>query len=189
MTTWRRFLDGIRTRTQSLAPGEALFRAGDKTRAIFHMERGDLRLCRGAVTLHQPRPGDLFAEEGLFAPAYSCDAIALRPSVVEVFPKGAVLLHLSAHPQINLSFSAYLTGQVQVLRGRLELMRLTGAGERVMAYLTRLGAAEDVIRLDRPLIAVAEEIGLTHEALYRTLARLQRDGRLLRPGRGLFRLL
>ncbi len=181
----RRFLGGIRTRSQKLDSGEALFRAGDEARAIFHLERGVLRLG----SFQRAQAGELVAEDALFLPAYPCDAVALSPSRIEIFPKAAVLLHLSAHPQINMAFSAYLAGQVRALRGRLDLMRLNRAPDRVVAYLTQLGADKDTIRLDRPLVAVAEEIGLTHEALYRALARLQRDNRLIRPGRGLFRLL
>lgn len=185
---WRRFLDGIRTQTLRLDEGEALFRAGNEAGAIFHLRRGYLRLSRGGVIVHRPPPGALFAEDCLFLAAYPYDAIAERACDIEVFPKVAVLLHLSAHPQINLSFSAYLAAQVHGLRQRLEITRLKSATERVVAYLTLRGAANDVITLDRPLVAVAGEIGLTHEALYRGLAALTRDGRLERPDRHSFRL-
>ena len=182
---WRRFLGGIPTRSQSLDTDEVLFRAGDAARTIFHVERGCLRLG----SFQRARRGELVGEYALFLPAYPCDAVALAPSRVEIFPKALVLLHLSAHPQIALAFSAYLAGQVGALRGRLELLGLKSADRRVVAYLTRLGADRDTIRLERPLVTVAEEIGLTHEALYRALATLVKDGRLIRPGRRLFRLV
>ncbi len=191
---WKHLLAGIRTRGVSLGRGETLFRAGDEARAIYRVERGCLRLMRHgidgeAITLHRAEPGSLFAEASLFSAVYHCDAVAEAPSRVEIFPKAAVLLHLSAHPTINLAFSAYLARQLQALRGRLEITRLKSARERVVAWLTQLGAADGTIRLGRPLLAAAAEIGLTHEALYRALAQLVREDRLERPGRRLFRLV
>ena len=187
-------LEAIQSRSTRLDEGETLFHTGDEARAIFLVEQGCLRLIHHGVpgetiTVHRAKEGSLFAETALFSSNYPCDAIAERPSLIRVFPKAAVLLHLSAHPHINLLFSAYLARQVQTLRGRLEQTRLKSARERVVAFLTQMGAAEAAIRLDRPLTVVADEIGLTHEALYRTLARLQRDNRLVRPERGLFRLI
>lgn len=185
---WQNFLDGIQTRFQTLEPDEVLFRAADEVRAIFHLKEGRMRLCRGVTVLHRVQAGALFAEESLFSPVYASDAVAETPCTVEAFPRALVMLHLAAHPQISLAFSAYLTRQVQTQHDQLEILRLKSAVERVEAYLTRKGAAGALIRLDQPLVAVADEIGLTHEALYRALAALTREGRLIRPGRGLFRL-
>ncbi|RAU23699.1 Crp/Fnr family transcriptional regulator [Paramagnetospirillum kuznetsovii] len=186
---WHHLFKGIRTRSVSLAAGETLFAVGEEARSLFHVERGRILVSRHGVTLHRAEAGELLAEASLFAPVFDCDAVADIPSRVEIFPKAAVLLHLSAHPQINLAFSAALARQVQALRGRLEITRLKSARERVVVWLIQGGAMDSTIRLDRPLLAVAAELGLTHEALYRTLARLVADGRLERPGQGLFRLV
>lgn len=186
---WKRLLAGIATRSVNLAEGEMLFRAGDDALSLFHLERGSVRLSRHGITLHHVEPGSLFAESGLFAAAHDCDCVAECSSVVEIFPKSAVLLHLSAHPTINLAFSAYLARQVRMVRGLLEVLRLKSARERVLAYLTVKGAVENEIRLTQPLTAIAAKIGLTHEALYRTLAVLKKEGVLIRRDRRLFRLI
>jgi CRP-like cAMP-binding protein len=194
MDDWSRLLGGIRPTHRSLAKGEILFRAADPSLALHHLVRGRIRVTRPiaageSVTVHAAGAGTLFAETALFSPHYRCDAIADRASEVRLYPKAAVLLHLSAHPDINLAFSAHLARQLQHLRGRVEVLRLKGAGERVLAHLAQLGAAEDAVTLDQPLTRLAGELGLTHEALYRTLARLQAGGRLARPGKRSFRLL
>ncbi len=193
MDDWGKVLGGIRATTRGLEAGEALFRQGDEARAVFCVEHGRLRLTRqgadgSAVSLHVARAGSLFAEDSLFAAHYHCDATAETDARVRVYPKAAVLLFLRAHPDLNLAFSAYLARQVQRLRGRQEIMRLPGARDRVVAWLTQLGAADGTVALDGPLSAAAGEIGLTHEALYRTLAALVREGRLERPDRRIFRL-
>lgn len=194
MEEWLSLLAGIRATRRTLAPGQALFRAGDPADAIFHVATGCLRMVRHAangtvVTLHVAEAGSLFAEAALFSETYHCDALAEQASEVRVYPKRAILMHIKAHPDLNLAFSAYLARQLQRLRGRLELVRLKTARERVLAFLAQAGSAEGPVTLDRPLTMVAAEIGLTHEALYRTLARLERDGVLKRDGRRVFTLL
>lgn len=184
---WLILLKGVRSSRRILAAGEALFRAGDPAQALFHVEQGCIRLMRhgpdgSAITLHVAEAGQPFAEASLFSDVYHCDAIAETGAQVLAFPKTAVLLLLKAHPDLNLAFTAYLARQLQRLRGRFELVRLKGARERVLAYLTQAGAAEGMVTLDRPLTVVASEIGLTREALYRTLTKLEKDGHVRRGG-------
>lgn len=190
---WFTILAAVRPGRRKLAAGEALFRAGDPAQAIYQVEQGCVRLVRFAAdgtpaTLHVARSG-LFAEAALFAERYHCDALAEEPSTLAVYPKHALLLHLKAHPELMLAFTAYLARQLQQLRGRLELVRLKTARERVLAFLAQAGAGPDgVVAVDRPLTLVASEIGLTHEALYRSLATLQREGVIERLDKRRFRL-
>lgn len=191
---WLKVLAGVRATRRALRPGEALFHAGDRADAIFEIVSGSVRLVRhsgdgGTVTLHRAQRGSLFAEAALFSEAYHCDAVADEAAQVAIYPKRALLLHLRAHPDLMLALTAYLARQLQALRGRLELVRLKTARERVLAFLAQLGPDGDgVVAVDRPLTVVASEIGLTHEALYRTLARLQRTGEVERVGKRSFRL-
>jgi len=188
MDDWGKVLGGVPTAIRNLEAGEALFGRGEEARAVFQVEHGRIRLSRHGVTLHMARSGSLFAEAALFASHYHCDAVAETDARVRVYPKAALLLFLRAHPDLNLAFSAYLAREVQRLRGRQEIMRLPGARDRVVAWLTQLGAADGTVTLDHPLSVAAGEIGLTHEALYRTLAALVKEGRLERPDKRVFRL-
>ncbi|OAN50348.1 protein kinase [Paramagnetospirillum marisnigri] len=186
---WKPLLAGITSQHLDLAAGKRLFKAGAEARSLFHVEQGSITLSRHGVVLHRVEAGALVAETSLFAPRYDCDAVAESDCHLEEFPKAAVLLHLSAHPQIALAFTAFLARQARLARGLLEVIRLKGARERTMAYLTVKGAADAVITLDRPLMEVASRIGLTHEAFYRTLKVLETEGRLARPGKRSFRLI
>lgn len=188
MDDWSKILGNAGGGTRSLMADQALFRDGDEARAVFLVEQGRIRLSRHGTTLHVARAGSLFAEAALFASHYPCDAVAETAARVRVFPKAALLLYLRAHPDLNLAFSAYLAREVQRLRGRQEVMRLPGARDRVVAWLTQLGAVEESVTLDRPISVAAQEIGLTHEALYRTLAALVAEGKLERPDKRVFRL-
>lgn len=174
---------------RTLAAGEVLFAAGDAATALFHVEQGGIRLTRLGVPLHHAEPGSAFAEWALFTENCPCDAVAVTPSAVLAFAKTPVLLLLKAHPDLNLAFSAVLARQLHRMRGRLELVRQKGARERVLGYLVRAGAAEQEITLRQTLTEVARDIGLTREALYRTLAKLEGEGMLMRDGTRTFRLV
>lgn len=174
---------------RTLAAGEALFQAGDPAAALFHVEQGSIRLSRMGVPLHIAEAGTAFAEWALFTDRCPCDAVAQSESVVLAFAKTPVLLLLKAHPDLNLAFSAVLARQLHRMRGRLELVRQKGARERVLGYLVRAGAADHAVTLPRTLTEVARDIGITREALYRTLAKLETEGVLVRDGTRTFRLV
>jgi len=173
---------------RSLAAGEALFRAGDRVRAVFVVVEGSVRLVRvsragSEVTLHRARAGESFAEPALFSEHYHCDAVAETESEVLEYGKSEILARLASEPQRMMDLLRHLGGQVQSLRSRAEMLALHSATDRLMAFL-RLHAASDadVVQLDSTWKQVASEIGLTHEALYRALARLEQSGAIARQG-------
>lgn len=174
-----------------LWPGEALFRQGDPAEAVYGVEAGRLRLVRhtaegSAVTVAVARAGEALAEASLFAEVYHCEAVADAPSTVAVFPQRDLRAALRADPDLAVQLLALLARQVQALRARLELRNVRSAGERVRAYL-ELVASEALAAAPagRPLKDLAAELGLTPEAFYRTLARLEREGTIVRAGRDL----
>ena len=170
---------GVRRR---LGAGEMLFAAGDPVRSLFVVASGRLRLLRhtvhgAALTLYVARAGEALAEASLFARAYHCDAVADVPSTVSAYPKRALLEALRENPGAALGFTGQLAQQVQALRGRIELLNIKSARDRVLAYLhSRLDASVTRVELDRTWKAIAGDIGLTHEAVYRALAELEREG-------------
>ena len=172
--------------TQCLAPGTALFRQSDRATAIFFLHMGAVEMIRHTeagqkVTLFRARPGDALAEPALFSEVYHCDAAACEASQVTRIDRGAVLELLETDPAFALALVRRLSGQVQGYRRRLELMAIRSAPERVLA-----GLADG--RLTGSVVDFAADLGLTHEAVYRALAALTRDGRVEHPARGVYRL-
>ena len=165
---------------------ELLFQQGDRTAAIYKVESGRLRLIRRTVDdhlviLHTARRGEFFAEASLFAETYHCDAVAAAPSRVRVYPKTTVMAALRADPDLAQAFMARLAVQLQELRALMELRNIRSARERVLQYL-RWRAIEQgrSIEVEGQLQDIAAEIGITREALYRTLAALEAKGQLSR---------
>jgi CRP-like cAMP-binding protein len=135
------------------------------------------------VVLFTAVQGDLLAEAALFAEVYLCDAVAVTEATVRVLPKTILLSLLDRDPTAARKFTALLAHEVILLRTRLEVLNIRSASERVMRHLT-LAATPDhhTIKLTGTLKELAGELGLTHEALYRTLADLEAQGLIEREG-------
>jgi len=181
-------LDEKTLERRSLARDEVLFRQGEKVTAIYFIETGRLRLERqtfdGRSLIVGTTPGgEFFVEAALFADIFHCDAVATEPSRVRVYPKATVLNALRTDPASAMSFLARVSHQVIELRQHIELMKVRSAKERVTLYLD-LNAGPDgrTVNLRGQLQDIASELGLTREALYRTLSSLERSGAIGRAG-------
>lgn len=181
-------LDQDSLERRSLARNELLFRQGDKVTAIYFIEAGRLRLERRTVDgrllfLGTTPAGEFFVEAALFSEVFHCDAVAAEPSRVRVYPKAMVLNALRTDPESAMSFLADVAHQVIELRQRLELMKVRSAKDRLMLYLdANVGPDGRTVRLRGQLQDIASDLGLTREALYRTLAGLERTGAIERAG-------
>jgi CRP-like cAMP-binding protein len=171
---------------RKLKSGETLFRLGDKTAGLCEVLAGRMRLARvdrsgHEIVLHVAGPGETIAEASLFSPQYHCDAIASTNATVRVYPKREVLAAFERDPKAAKAFSAALARQVMNLRTRIEQRNIRSARERIRHYLVlSAGADGRTVELRRTLKDIAAELGLTHEALYRTLAALERSGEIRR---------
>ena len=136
------------------------------------------------MVMHVARPGETFAEAALFVDAYHCDAIAQVTSSVSVIRKRDLLRDMRRDPTEVLELARVLAGQVRDLRARLEIRNIRAADERLLAWL-RLKARGNpsCVELDCTWTHVAEEVGLTREAIYRALSAMRRTGRITTEGR------
>lgn len=174
--------------TRTLKRTETLFRSGQSTVGLYEVVSGTVRLVRldssGRQTvLHSADAGSTLAEASLFSPTYHCDAIAATAAIVRLYPKAAILEALRSSPEAARAFMAGLAHQVMDLRTKLQRRNMRSARDRVRHFLA-LNAASDGVTVLLPgnLKDLATELGLTHEALYRTLARITAAGEIKRSG-------
>ncbi len=171
---------------RKLRAGEALFRLGDKSAGFYEVLAGRVRMARvdragHEVVLHIAGPGETLAEASLFSPSYHCDAVASTDALVRLYPKSVVLAAFDKEPKAAQAFTATLARQVMNLRTRIEQRNIRSAHERVRHFLAVSAEADGrTVRLGGTLKDLAAELGLTHEALYRTLAALERAGEIRR---------
>lgn len=173
---------------RKLKAGEALFRLGDKATGFYEVVSGRVRLVRvdrvGRETvLHIAGPAETLAEASLFSGQYHCDAVASSDATVRVYPKRQVVSVFEKDPKALKTFTAMLAHQVMSLRTRLQQRNIRSARERVRQFLAlNIGPDGRSVELHGTLKDLAAEIGLTHEALYRALAALERAGEIKRAG-------
>ncbi len=166
--------------------GRWVFRKGSAVQAVFLVLDGEVRLSRFAkdgseITLQRASRGEFFAEAALNAPRYNCNARASQSSAVLAFPAETIRELLEKDPGFARQWVALLARQLHGARARLERLALKSAAERVLHYLHIEGKGPRCeVALAGSVKDLAKELGLTHESLYRTLARLEQDGVIVR---------
>lgn len=172
--------------TRVLRRGETLFRVGDPAMGLVLVRSGSLELRRlseaGArVLMQRAGPGDTLAEGSLFEERHHCEAMAVEDALVEVLSRTALETAASRDASVPLRLAAYLARRLVEARARAELLALPGAADRIMAaFGTRRPDVDDVRWLGGTWGSLAAECGLSPEATYRTLASLERGGKLRR---------
>ena len=178
---------GVPDLHRALGKGDFLFRRGDETWGVFVLEVGRIELVRAQasgteLTLHRAYPGASFAEAALFSARYHCDCRARIPSRVAVYSRDRITAALAGDPKLTLAWARRLAGQVRDQRALLEVRSITRAQDRILAYLQlpfRDGADTELPSLR----SLASELGLAEETVYRSVARLERAGKIERHGR------
>jgi CRP/FNR family transcriptional regulator, dissimilatory nitrate respiration regulator len=171
-----------------LKPGQTLFHAGNRSLGFYEVVGGTVRLIRvdrsgREAVLQTAVAGETLAEASLFSSVYHCDAVALTEAVVRLYPKAAVLSELQRDSETGKAFAAMLARQVMALRTRLERRNIYSARDRIRHYLTvNAGADGRTVALTGTVKQLAAELGLSHEALYRVLARMEAEGEIKKLG-------
>jgi CRP-like cAMP-binding protein len=172
-------------RLEEHAAGELLFRAGTTPSAIFFVLSGEVRLVRGSrsggeIVLQRARHGAL-AEASLDQSAYHCDAVASAHSTVLRVPRSVIREALKTD-RFASAWRAELSRELRRLRAQCERLSLKTARERVVHYIETEGE-DGALALRQSKKRWAAELGLTHEALYRSLAELENAGSIRTDGR------
>ena len=174
---------------RELRKGETLFNIEEEVVSFFSLETGKIRMSRNMtdgnrVTFYVVNAGQLFAEASLFSKNYHCEAVAEEPSIVAIYSKAKFLNAMRENQSGAFMFMEHLAKQVQKQRAHIELMHIKSAPDRLLAYIHNKMRARDVeLHLETTWKTVADEINLTHEAVYRALSVLERTGAISRDGR------
>ena len=161
--------------------GETLFRLGDRLKGVFCIVAGEVRLIRrarnGAEIVLQRARGGFFAEASIGTGQYHCDAVTAEPATVLRFPATAFRAALASDETFRDAWLAHLAHELLKSRAQCERLGLKSATRRIVHYIESEGA-DGMVTLTESRKAWAAELGLTHEALYRALRRLQASGTL-----------
>jgi CRP-like cAMP-binding protein len=176
------------SRTRDYARGEMLFRRGDPARSVFFIYSGEVRMVRSGRTgedilLHRGRPGEYFAEAAVDCPEYLCDAVAFQASTLAVIPKKEMAALLAGDRSFAAQWNSVLMRELRLARARIERLALSSVAERVRHFVLTEGEDDaSEVALPGSLKDFARDLGVTHEALYRTLAKMEKAGEISRNG-------
>jgi len=194
------FLPESSYQTRQLSAGEYLFHQGQEVNYIYGIQNGRVHLFRdlpdgSSVSLHVAQSGQTFAEAALFVSHYHCHAKVEIESEVLCINAHVLKELLSESSSLSLDILQLLAGQIRDLRAQLMLRDIRSADDRLLTWLRLRGkeipaqhSCRDPLasrsQLEVPIVrtwsAIAEELGLTREAIYRSLAKLERKGIVIR---------
>lgn len=151
---------------------------------MYFVLSGEVHLVRQSLTgsevvLQRAHQGFL-AEASLDQAAYHCDAVAVLPATLLMLPRKQFSEALN-NESFRSQWIAHLARELRRVRAQSERMSLKSAQERIIHYIETEGDGCS-ITLSRSKKDWASELGLTHEALYRALARMERSGQITVAG-------
>lgn len=157
-----------------------VFSRGDRPQAMFFVLSGEVRLVRpsqsGAEIILQRTRRGFLAEASLDQPAYHCDAVAAETSSLLAIQRKAFDSALAAD-DFRDKWIAHLARELRKVRAHAERLSLKTARERILHFIETEGRS-GIVTLNQSKKDWAAELGLTHEALYRALAQMEKAGEL-----------
>lgn len=173
-----------------LPKGALLFAQGSRPKAMYCVLSGEVRLIRtaanGAEIVLQRATSGFVAEASLDHAAYHCDALVVRPATLLDIPRLQFRRALS-DGAFRDAWIGYVSAQLRHSRLQCERLLLHTARERVLHFMETESQGR-ALKLGMTKKAWAAELGLTHEALYRTLRAMSDAGELIEQPTGCFRI-
>jgi CRP-like cAMP-binding protein len=169
---------------------ERLFLTGKMPEWMFYVIAGEVTLERTGlqgepVVLQRTRLG-FVSEASLKVAKYHCDALAITDTNVIKVPAKELAAALDRDPDFASRWISMLNAEVKRLRLHCERLSMKSVKDRVLHLINTEGKNGEY-QVNTGLKSLAGELGITHEALYRTLATLE-QAKVIRREEGLLAL-
>ncbi len=169
--------------TAGYGKGARLFATGDKPAHMFFIASGEVVLERvgeqgGAVVLQRTRHG-FVGEASLQSARYHCDGKVVLPSDITRVPIQEVRAAMDGDPAFAGRWIGMLNREVKRLRLQCERLSLHKVQDRLL-HLLETDGSHGAYPLGAGLKSLAADLGVTHEALYRCVAEMEKRGGLRR---------
>lgn len=168
--------------------GTCLFKAGDKPERMFFVVSGEVVLERpglqgASVILQRTRRG-FVSEASLKSAKYHCHGQVVANAQIVQIPIRKVRDAMDSDPAFAGRWIGMLNKEVKRLRLQCERLSLTKVQDRFVHLLETEGV-DGHYPIGAGLKSLAAELGVTHEALYRCIYAMERQGKLLRADNNL----
>jgi len=167
----------------SCVKGERLFPQGKKPEQMFYVASGEVVLKRvGAqgenVVLQRARQ-NFVAEASLQSLTYHCEAVMTVSGELISIPIEPIRQVLLTDPAFAMRWMGMLNKELKRLRAQCERLSIKGVRNRLLHLIDSEGQGGR-LPLGGGLKSIALELSVTHEALYRTVAEMEKQGVLRR---------
>lgn len=157
---------------RTFAAGAFVFHRSDAVETLHVVRSGAIRLVRyqsdgKPAVLQRATSGDILAEASVFSSGYHCDGVAMTDAETLAYPVADIRRLLDTDIGFCHAWAAAVSHRLQVARKRAELASLRTVGERLDAWLAW---SEGTLPPKGGWKAIAEDIGVSPEALYRELS-------------------
>ncbi len=165
-------LNSISASTKSFDQGGSVFHQGDPIHSLYVVMSGTVHLVRhqadGAATvLQRCTAGHLLAEASVYSDTYHCDAVSVSSVTVSIVPVAEIKRLLATDIAFTTLWAAHLARELQATRKRAEIVSLRTVKARLDAWLAW---NEGVLPAKGAWKQLADDIGISSEALYREVA-------------------
>lgn len=163
--------------------GDLLFVQSKRPTRMFYISSGEVVLQRTSAqgdcyVVQRVRQG-FVAEASLEASGYHCDAVITGTGEHFSIPIDLIRKALVNDAAFAMRWIGTLNQELKRLRAQCERLSLKGVGERLL-HLIETEGKNGRLALHASVKSLASELAVTHEALYRAIAELERQGVLLR---------
>jgi CRP/FNR family transcriptional regulator, dissimilatory nitrate respiration regulator len=165
-------LSQLRQKERIFEPGQFLFHRHDTVSFMFLVTAGSAHLVRrtehgNELILHRASPGSVLAEASLFSPRYHCDAVTASKTIVLQMSKPEMQQLFYKDQDFAKAWSTHLAAEVRQARLRAEILSLKTVAEKLNAWIADRGHLPE----KGSWLPIAQEIGVSPEALYREMAK------------------
>ena len=163
---------------KSLKKSTLLFKTGKKPEWMFFVLSGEVTLERlsqhgDQVVLQRTRHG-FVSEASLQSPKYHCDAVVVAEAEIIQIPIQTLADALSTDSAFAGRWINMLNQEVKRLRLQCERLSMKSVKDKVL-HLINTEGQNGKYQVNTGLKSLAGELGITHEAMYRTLAALEKS--------------
>ncbi len=167
------FISSLRHRVLAFARGQSVFFAEDPVTTLFVVVEGGVDLIRTQpdgrrVVLQRARDNQVLAEASLFSDRYHCDAIGMRRTKCLAVEVETVRGAVAVNDAFRRTWDAHLALELMRARQLTELLSRRTVRDRLDGWLQLHG---NVLPKKGTRTELADELGVSNEALYREIAR------------------
>ena len=174
--------------TRRAKKGERLFLAGTKPICMFYVGSGEVVLERlgrqGEVVVLQRARHGFVGEASVQSARYHCDARVVVNAEITTVEMAPLLAAMAKDPAFSARWIRMLNAELRRLRLQCERLALNRVQDRLLHLIETEGQGGR-LPLGAGLKSLAGQLGVTHEALYRCVAGMEKSQCLRREGAAL----